>query len=24
MIMAAIAANRGDAYRYPLNIRIVK
>ena len=24
MIMAGIAANRGDAYRYPLNIRIVK
>jgi uncharacterized Tic20 family protein len=24
MIMAAIAANKGEAYRYPLNIRLIK
>ena len=24
MIMAAIAANKGEAYRYPLNIRFIK
>ena len=24
MIMAAVAANKGEAYRYPLNIRLIK
>ena len=24
MILAAVAANRGELYRYPLNIRIIK
>jgi uncharacterized protein len=24
MIMAAVAVNRGDAYRYPVNVRLVK